>query len=178
MTLAAGTTLGGYEIVDRSVPGMGEAYRARDTKLGRDVAVTPELLTEPDPDKGEKTHRLPEILPYGKHLLFTIGTGSMSSYDEAQIAILDLETGEQKVLVEGGSNPHYLSTGHVVYSRDGTLTAAELDLDALEIRGVPHQVLGGVLTSRQFGVAQFAVFAGERSSMFPGLPTFSPRRVR
>jgi eukaryotic-like serine/threonine-protein kinase len=40
MTLAVGTRLGAYEIVSAiGAGGMGEVYRARDTKLGREVAV-------------------------------------------------------------------------------------------------------------------------------------------
>ena len=49
MSLQAGATLGSYEIVDSiGAGGMGEVYRARDTKLGRDVAikVLPESFTK------------------------------------------------------------------------------------------------------------------------------------
>ena len=53
MVFSAGTRLGSYEFTAKiGQGGMGEVYRARDTKLGRDVAlkVLPDVFAD-DPER-------------------------------------------------------------------------------------------------------------------------------
>src|SRR3954467_6975801 len=59
MTLSSGATLGSYEIVSLlGSGGMGEVYRARDPRLGRDVAikVLPAAFAA-DPDRLRRLER-------------------------------------------------------------------------------------------------------------------------
>ena len=117
---------------------------AGDTNLLRVSANggQPEILAKPDRAKGEREYQHPEILPDGKTLIFDINY----QVGDYQIAALSLETGGHKILVEAGQNPHYVSTGHLVYALPGTGTimAAPFDLDRLEITGGAIPVLEGV----------------------------------
>ncbi len=69
MTIAAGTRLGSYEIVAPiGAGGMGEVYRARDTKLGREVAikVLPEAFAH-DPERLSRFQREAKMLAALNH---------------------------------------------------------------------------------------------------------------
>ena len=69
MSLHPGTTLGPYEVVaEIGKGGIGEGYRARDTKLDRDVAlkVLPEAFTA-DPDRLARFGRKAKVLASLNH---------------------------------------------------------------------------------------------------------------
>ena len=89
------------------------------------------MLTRPDRAQGEADHFWPEMLPGGRAVLFTI-TALTGGLDAAQVALLDLQTGTRTVLVRGGSDAHYVPSGHLVYAAAGTLRAVPFDLASLE----------------------------------------------
>ena len=69
MSLTPGTTLGPYAVTAKiGEGGMGEVYRARDTKLDRDVAlkVLPEAFTQ-DPDRLARFEREAKVLASLNH---------------------------------------------------------------------------------------------------------------
>ena len=69
MALAAGTRLGPYEILAPiGAGGMGEVYRARDTKLKREVAlkVLPDSFAR-DPERMARFQREAEVLASLNH---------------------------------------------------------------------------------------------------------------
>ncbi len=115
----------------------------------------PRVLTRPDPAKGEVDHLFPEILPGGDAVLFTIVTAG--PIENSQIALLDLRTGQSRVLVPGGSNPHYAASGHLVYDVGGTLRAVAFDLGGLQVRGTPVPVVERVVMKTISGAANFSL---------------------
>ena len=69
MPLNPGTTLGPYQVTAKiGEGGMGEVYRARDTKLDRDVAlkVLPQAFTD-DPDRLARFEREAKVLASLNH---------------------------------------------------------------------------------------------------------------
>jgi hypothetical protein len=128
-----------------------------------------ETLTVPDASKGEVSHRWPDALPDGRHLLFTIKKEGITSFDQGEIALLDLETKSWKTLIRGGSFGKYLPTGHIVYARDGAIVAVPFDLGSGEVQGAPMKVLADVMTEPGSGAAQFAVASEAGALVFvPG----------
>ncbi len=119
-----------------------------------------EVLTVPDVDDGEKSHRFPDVLPEGRGVLFTIGTTDIATFNDAKIAVLSTDTGTWKVVVEGGTQARYSPTGHIVYANTGSLFAVPFDLERLEVTGSPVPVVEDVWMSTAFGSAAFA-FSGD-----------------
>ena len=114
----------------------------------------PQLLTKLTPP--ETSHRWPQFLPGGKAVLYTIGVGAQASYQDAQIAAVRLDTGEQKLLIRGGTYGRYVPTGHLVYYTGGTVMAVPFDPVRLEVRGTPAPVVEGVMSGPgNTGAAQF-----------------------
>jgi Tol biopolymer transport system component len=103
-------------------------------------AVTLERLT-PEGDQNV-LYAAPTFLPNGKGVLFyLIGLGQPQT---EQLAVLDLATRQQRILVDAGANPMYSTSGHLVFARGTTLMAVPFDQERLEFRGTPLVVQAGV----------------------------------
>jgi eukaryotic-like serine/threonine-protein kinase len=112
MMLSAGTRLGPYEITGPlGAGGMGEVYRARDTRLGRPVAikVLPAAASS-DPDRRrrfEQEARAVSALSH-PHICVLYDIGSTSSPQAAGGATIDFLVME---LLEGHTLAHRLRKG-------------------------------------------------------------------
>ena len=156
-SLRAGDRVGAYEIVSLLGHGaMGEVYRARDTRLGRDVAVKvlPTAFLS-DPERLGRLEREARLISQVNHpnicTLFDIFEGA-----EAPVLILELVEGEtlQQRLLRG---PMPL--------RDALRCASAIAaaLEAAHAKGIIHRDLkpsnikitaGGAIKVLDFGVAK------------------------
>ena len=69
----------------------------------------------------------------------------LPSWDEAWLAVADLETGEHRIVLEGGAAARYASSGHLVFWRAGGLMAVPFDPARPEpVSSRPVRVVEGV----------------------------------
>ena len=135
MPLSEGTRIGPYEIVGQiGAGGMGEVYRATDTKLGRDVAIKtlPGTLAQ-DPDRLARFEREAKLLATLNHA----NIGAIYGLDEHEGALfIAME------LIEGRTLGQRLEDGALPV--DDALTIALQIAEALEAahaKGVVHRDL-------------------------------------
>ena len=113
---------------------------------------TPEVIV---PLEGREVGFSPQILP-GGDVLFTLGFSSR--WEDGRVVVQSPESGRRKVLVEGGVDARYLSTGHLVYLHEGTLFAVPFDVNALEVTGNAIPVIEDMwFTNTMTGVSNFSV---------------------
>lgn len=128
-------------------------------------------LTVPDYESGELSHRYPDPLPDGRHVLFTLKRREMTTFDDAMICVLDTRTGTWRRVLQGGSFGRYSPTGHLLYVCAGTLFAVPFDLRTLTLTGVRVPVVEGVMHEPTSGAAQYALSReGGRLAYIPGGP--------
>src|SRR5262249_17486125 len=115
---------------------------------------TPKELTKPNAADGELGHFWPQVLPDGKSVLFTT---YRSPVDTSRLEIYSLTAGTRTVVVDGGFFGRYVSSGHLVFARSGTLSAVPFDLGAQRVTGQPTPVLSDIAITASNGLAHFSV---------------------
>ena len=135
----------------------GEGERIVVGRVGSGLWMAPAAGGEPwrltAPKQGER-HELPQMLPGGRAVLFTI----LANDKPPQAAVHLLETGETRPLFEGMS-ARFVDSGHVVFGLQGRLWAVAFDVESMQTLGAARPVRDDVLWSGP-GYPQFAVDAG------------------
>jgi Tol biopolymer transport system component/predicted RNase H-related nuclease YkuK (DUF458 family) len=108
--------------------------------LGTGLRTLPEDGGDAEPlttllaDSGEVSHGLPQVLPDGENVMFTVGSSA-----GVRTAVVSLETGARRWVdgVAGAAGARYVRTGHLVFALEDELSAVEFDLGGLEAIGSP-----------------------------------------
>jgi len=126
----------------------------------------PEILVRLKREEGSAYH--PQIVDGGRAVLFTLTPpGEQPRWDEAQIVVQSLASGERRVIVRGFDG-HYVPSGHVIYAVAGTVFALPFDLKKLEATGGAVPMLDGVMRSPISGGAQLSVSDNGTLVYLPG----------
>ncbi|HSD72947.1 MAG TPA: protein kinase, partial [Thermoanaerobaculia bacterium] len=88
----------------------------------------------------------PQILPDGEHVLVNL----FGLDRKSRAAVVSLRTGEQRILLEDAAYPRFLPTGHLVFTRPGSLFAVPFSLERLEPSGPPVPLLDDLVTNFNF----------------------------
>jgi serine/threonine-protein kinase len=114
----------------------------------------PRLLVRPDSQRNEVRYAWPHFMPDGQSVLFTI----VKDDSLAQIGVLDVNTLEAKVVLTGGTDARYASTGHLVYASGQTLKAVPFDQETHQTTGDAVSLPDMAIATRaDSGAADFAV---------------------
>jgi eukaryotic-like serine/threonine-protein kinase len=111
---------------------------------------TPENLVA-----GGQLMQSPQLLPGGDALLFAVGQIGVNGWNRAQIVVQSLKTGQRRMLIDGGTDPRYVPTGHLVYALGGVLFAVPFNVRRLEVTGGAVPVVEGVRRAAVAGAALF-----------------------
>ena len=111
----------------------------------------------------------PHVLPDGRHVLFTLATGTAPDrWDKARVVVQSLGSDERKTLIVGGSDARYVPTGHLLYAVAGRVLAVAFDERRLEVKGSHVPMIEGVRRSAASDAANFSVSSTGSLVYVPG----------
>ena len=103
----------------------------------------------------ERTHRYPQVLP-GSHAVLFSANDQTSLYDESEIQVLLLPSGQVKKIYRGGFGARAMD-GSLVWAHDGVLFGASADLSRGELRGKPVPLLDHLASDGGSGMSSFEI---------------------
>ena len=126
----------------------------------------------PEPLMSERANgavAAPVPLPGGRAVLFHASGDAAGD----RVSVLDLDTHEERTLIDGGSNPAYLDTGHIVFVRGETLMAVSFKASELAVTGEPVALVQGVRRSAG-GAADYALSSNGTLAYVPSAAEATP----
>jgi dipeptidyl aminopeptidase/acylaminoacyl peptidase len=99
----------------------------------------------------------PDALPDGRQVVVTVEHPEAQSSDDYRIAVVNVDNGEIKTIVEGGTFGRYSASGHLLYLRQGSIVAVPFDAVSLATTGPATPVVTGVLNNPAIATGNFTV---------------------
>ena len=107
-----------------------------------DAGGTPELVI---PGTGTERFGQPQLLPGGSAVLFSVTTAAGdTAWDQAQVVVHSLSSGERTIVLQTGRDGRYLPTGHLVYAVEDDLYAVPFDPESLRVTGAAIALAQGM----------------------------------
>ena len=120
-------------------------------------------------DEKNEWPQSPQFVAGGRAVVFALRTGT-GSWDDAAIVVEELASGRRTVLINRGTDPHVLSSGHLVFVRDATLFAIAFNEETLSVTGTQVPIERGVRQAPivASGAAQWAWSPSGSAVFVPG----------
>jgi eukaryotic-like serine/threonine-protein kinase len=114
--------------------------------------------------RGEgESHLNPQLLSGGKAILYQVHKQANAPAD---IVVQTLPGGQPRVIARDGHDPRYLSSGHIVFVRQGSLMALPFDLNSLQVKGSLTHILDGIAS--RMNIAHYDIAADGTLVYVPG----------
>lgn len=124
------------------------------------------------------SHRLPHFLPGGRRLLFLAKMNGPS--EQKGIYVLDIETGQTRLLLHGDGEARYIEPGYLAFLRNGNLMVQSFSAAGLQLRGQPVIVARDVRATEggagefSFSKAGLLLYQADSRRPLSQLTWFSP----
>jgi DNA-binding winged helix-turn-helix (wHTH) protein/Tol biopolymer transport system component len=132
----------------------------------------PQPLTDTKSDpSGGMMHASPQVLPGGKGVLFAATNASA----QGSLRVLTPSEGKLKTVVENSTHGRYLASGYLVYNQQGTLFAAPMDANRLELTGAAVPLVDAVHVSgdrADFDLSPSGTLVYRRATVTNTLPSW------
>ena len=102
----------------------------------------------------------PHLLPGGEWLLFTLAqAGGANRWNEADIVVQSIRSGERRVLRSGGFDARYLPSGYITYTFQNVIFASAFDAKSVKLDDERVALVQGVQSAPSAPVGGSAFYA-------------------
>ncbi len=123
----------------------------------------PRAITVLDTTRHEIAHAWPELLPDGKHYLFSV---SNTDADKSEVRLGELGSARAVRVLGGDSRVEFTPSGHLLFEREGALLAQRISRASGKLLGEPRTLVDQVGVNRSNSMPFFSSASGADVLLF------------